>query len=57
MERKTIADYDSDLLVLFDAYVHGHLDRRGFLDKAAKCAVGGVTSAMLLDSLKESEIH
>ena len=51
MERKTIADYDPDLLVLFDAYVHGHLDRRGFLDKAAKYAVGGVTSAMLLDSL------
>jgi carboxymethylenebutenolidase len=52
MERKTIADYDPDLLVLFDAYVHGHIDRRGFLDKATKYAVGGVTSAMLLDSLK-----
>jgi carboxymethylenebutenolidase len=51
MERKTIADYDPDLLVLFDAYVHGHIDRRGFLDKAKKFAVGGVTSAMLLDSL------
>ena len=51
MERKTIADYDPDLLVLFDAYVHGHIDRRGFLDKATKYAVGGVTSAMLLDSL------
>jgi carboxymethylenebutenolidase len=51
MERKTVADYDPDLLVLFDAYVHGHLDRRGFLDKATKYAVGGVTSAMLLDSL------
>ena len=51
MERKTIADYDPDLLVLFDAYVHGHIDRRGFLDRATKYAVGGVTSAMLLDSL------
>lgn len=51
MERKTIADYEPDLLVLFDAYVHGHIDRRGFLDKATKYAVGGVTSAMLLDSL------
>jgi carboxymethylenebutenolidase len=52
MERKTIADYDPDLLVLFDAYVHGHIDRRGFLDKATKYAVGGVTAGMLLDSLK-----
>ena len=57
MERKTIADYDPDLLVLFDAYVHGHIDRRGFLDKASKFAAGGVTSAMLLDSLNPKFIE
>jgi carboxymethylenebutenolidase len=51
MERKTAHDFDQELLVLFDAYVHGALDRRGFLDKAAKFAVGGVTAAMLLDQL------
>jgi carboxymethylenebutenolidase len=51
MERKTAHDFDQELLVLFDAYVHGALDRRGFLDKAAKYAVGGVTAAMLLDQL------
>ena len=51
MERKTAQDFDPDLLVLFDAYVHGALDRRGFLDKAARYAVGGVTAAMLLDQL------
>src|SRR5262245_48389158 len=51
MERKTAHDYDQDLLILFDAYVHGALDRRGFLDKAAKYAVGGVTAAMLLEQL------
>jgi len=51
MERKTAADFDPDLLVLFDAYVHGHLDRRGFLDRATRFAVGGVTAGMLLDSL------
>jgi carboxymethylenebutenolidase len=39
------------LLALFDAYVHGALDRRSFLDKAAKYAVGGVTAVMLLDQL------
>jgi carboxymethylenebutenolidase len=51
MERKTAHDFDQELLVLFDAYVHGALDRRGFLDKAAKYAVGGLTAAMLLDQL------
>lgn len=51
MERKTAADFDPDLLILFDAYVHGHIDRRGFLDRATKFAVGGVTAGMLLDAL------
>jgi carboxymethylenebutenolidase len=51
MERKTAHDFDQDLLILFDAYVHGALDRRGFLDKASKYAVGGVTAAMLLEQL------
>ena len=51
MQRKTAHDFDQELLILFDAYVHGALDRRGFLDKAARYAVGGVTAAMLLDQL------
>jgi len=51
MERKTAHDFDQELLILFDAYVHGAIDRRAFLDKAAKFAVGGVTAAMLLDQL------
>ena len=51
MERKTANDFDQDLLILFDAYVHGSIDRRGFLDSAGKYAVGGVTAAMLLDML------
>ena len=51
MERKTAHDFDQEVLALFDAYVHGELDRRGFLDKAARYAVGGVTAAMLLDRL------
>ncbi len=51
MERKTADDFDQDLLILFDAYVHGDIDRRGFLDRAAKFAVGGMTAAMLLDAL------
>jgi carboxymethylenebutenolidase len=51
MARKTAHDFDQELLVLFDAYVHGAIDRRVFLEKAAKFAVGGVTAAMLLDQL------
>ncbi|MGE5816238.1 MAG: dienelactone hydrolase family protein [Acidobacteriota bacterium] len=51
MQRKTAHDFDQELLILFDAYVHGALDRRGFLDKAARFAVGGVTAAMLLEQL------
>jgi len=51
MERKVAHDFDQELLGLFDAYVHGTLDRRGFLEQASKFAVGGVTAAMLLDQL------
>jgi len=51
MAMKTAADFDPEVLILFDAYVHGALDRRGFLDKATKYAVGSVTAAMLLEQL------
>lgn len=51
MQRKTAADFDQELLILFDAYVHGGMDRRGFLERAQKFAVGGVTASMLLASL------
>ncbi|MEO7732883.1 MAG: dienelactone hydrolase family protein [Kofleriaceae bacterium] len=51
MERKQASDFDQGLLNLFDEYVHGAIDRRGFLERAAKYAVGGVTAAMLLETL------
>jgi len=51
MERKTAHDFDQELLILFDAYVHGGIDRRAFLERAAKFAVGGVTAAILLEQL------
>jgi len=51
MERKQASDFDQELLNLFDKYVHGDVDRRGFLEKAARFAVGGITAAMLLDAL------
>ena len=51
MQRKTASDFDQELLILFDAYVHGSIDRRGFLEGAQKFAVGGVTAGMLLAAL------
>ncbi len=51
MQQKTAHDFDQEVLILFDAYVHGALDRRGFLEQASKYAVGGVTAAMLLEQL------
>jgi len=49
--RATAADFDPEVLRLFDRYVHGALDRRGFLDGAARFAVGGPTAAALLEAL------
>ncbi|HUR87997.1 MAG TPA: dienelactone hydrolase family protein [Ramlibacter sp.] len=49
--RLTADDFDQELLILFDAYVHGDVDRRGFLSKAQKFAKAGVTAAGLLAAL------
>lgn len=51
MERKRASDYPQELLNLFDKYVHGAIDRRGFLVGAARFTVGGVTARMLLHEL------
>jgi len=51
MDMKKAEDFDPELLILFDAYVHGALDRRGFIERASRFAVGGVTAVMLLDAL------
>jgi carboxymethylenebutenolidase len=51
---KTASDFDPEVLKLFDQYVHGGIDRRGFLERASRFAVGGMTAAMLLDALNPS---
>jgi carboxymethylenebutenolidase len=51
MERKTAAQFDQDLLDAYDYYVHGIIDRRTFLERAAKYAVGGLTALALLEML------
>lgn len=50
--RKKSNEYPQELWSLFDRYVHGEMDRRSFLEKSAKFAVGGVTAAVLFESLK-----
>lgn len=52
MERKRASEYPQELLDLFDLYVHGELDRRGFLERAKKFATGGVTAMALWESLR-----
>ncbi|HTS27709.1 MAG TPA: dienelactone hydrolase family protein [Bryobacteraceae bacterium] len=52
MERKQASDFPQELLDLLDRYVHGHLDRRGFLEGAQKFAVGGVTAMGLFEMLR-----
>ena len=52
MERQKATDFPQELLDLFDHYVHGDIGRREFLDGAARFAVGGLTAAGLLESLR-----
>lgn len=51
MTRITARDFDQELLILFDAYVHGTIDRRGFLAGAQKFSVAGMSAGMLLTAL------
>jgi carboxymethylenebutenolidase len=54
-EPKTLtraSDFDPEVLVLFDKYVHGDIDRRGFLEGATKyAALAGMTATGLLAAL------
>ena len=52
MERKKASDYPQELLDLFHEYQHGDIDRRAFLDRAGKFAVGGLTAAAIFESLR-----
>jgi carboxymethylenebutenolidase len=52
MERKTADQYPQELLDLFHEYQHGDIDRRSFLERAARFAVGGLTVAAIFESLR-----
>ncbi|MGC3944552.1 MAG: dienelactone hydrolase family protein [Chryseolinea sp.] len=51
MTRKTAQDFAPEVLKLFDQYVHGLLDRRGFLQSAGKYTAGAVGAELLLAEL------
>ena len=51
MERLTAKDFSPELLDVFDQYVHGDIDRRGFFDRAAKHVAAPLTAAMVLEML------
>ena len=52
MELRKASEYPQELLNLFDRYVHGEIDRRGFLDGAKRFAVGGLTATAIFESLR-----
>jgi len=52
MKRMKATDFPREVLQIFDGYVHGEIGRREFLDRAAKFAVGGMTAAAMLESLR-----
>jgi carboxymethylenebutenolidase len=51
MERKKASDFPREVLDLFNGYSHGTMNRREFLDRATKYAIGGFTAAAMLESL------
>ncbi len=51
MPKHTAADFQPEVLQLFDQYVHGGVSRRGFLDGAGRYAVGGMTAVGLPEAL------
>jgi carboxymethylenebutenolidase len=45
-------DVDPEVWELFDQYVHGSLDRRGFLERAARLSLGGLSAAAILGMMQ-----
>lgn len=51
MPRQTAADFQPEVLKLFDQFVHGLIPRREFLKSAARYAAAGITAEGLLNAL------
>jgi carboxymethylenebutenolidase len=52
MTRKTAADFDPAILKTFDLYVHGDIDRRGFIDRVARLGLGVTGAISTLEALR-----
>jgi len=50
--RKKASDFPKEILALFDGYVHGFVDRRDFLEGAAKVLGGGAAALSALEALR-----
>ena len=51
-ERKKAGDFPQEVLKLFDGYVHGFIERRDFLEGAAKVMGGGAAALSVLSALQ-----
>lgn len=51
-ERKKASDFPKEILKLFDGYVHGFIERRDFLEGAAKVLGGGAAALGVLSALQ-----
>lgn len=50
--RLKAGDFPQEVLALFDQYVHGLIDRRGFMDGASRFTAGGMTASVMFDALR-----
>jgi carboxymethylenebutenolidase len=48
---KKASDYNQEVLDLYNLYVHSRINRREFLDRVTKYAIGGLTATAILESL------
>jgi carboxymethylenebutenolidase len=51
MDRMKASDFPPELLDDLDQYVHGHMDRRSFIDRCSQYVVGGLTATALFEAL------
>jgi carboxymethylenebutenolidase len=52
MPGKTARDFPPPILKLFDLFVHGDIDRRGFVESAKTFAIGAAAATAFLDELQ-----
>jgi len=51
-KRGKASDFPQEVLALFDGYVHGFINRRAFLDGAAKVVGGGAAALTVFEALQ-----